>query len=146
MRQISIRVGHFNYGALLLLVWGTLACHSDDEAGLDSRGPAAGPSAPHSRVMQVVPPVDLKTPPADATKTASGLIYKKLATNAAGAQATDRGTALVHYTGWRQRTGDTFFTTKGREQPIALDLNRGPHFNDDLGKHYDYQSSYVTYF
>jgi FKBP-type peptidyl-prolyl cis-trans isomerase len=29
---------------------------------------------------------------------------------------------LIHYTGWRQRTGETFFSTTVRGQPIAIDL------------------------
>jgi hypothetical protein len=29
---------------------------------------------------------------------------------------------MIQYTGWRQKTGETFFTTKGSGQAIALDL------------------------
>ena len=64
----------------------------------------------------------LRAPPADATKTASGLIYKRLGAGTKGAQPRSDDTVLVRYTGWRQRTGETFFTTQGRAQPIAIDL------------------------
>jgi FKBP-type peptidyl-prolyl cis-trans isomerase len=61
------------------------------------------------------------------------LVYKKLTANEAGAQPTRHGTALVQYTGWRQRTGETFFTTKGRDQPIAQDLSTAaPGFAEAL--------------
>jgi FKBP-type peptidyl-prolyl cis-trans isomerase len=40
---------------------------------------------------------------------------------------------LVHYTGWRQRTGETFFTTKGTSQPMALDVaHAAPGFGEAL--------------
>ena len=71
--------------------------------------------------MQVAPPIDLRKPPVDATKTASGLTYKKRF-DTSGAQPVSGDTVLVRYTGWRQRTGDTFFTTTGRAQPMSIDL------------------------
>ena len=40
---------------------------------------------------------------------------------------------LVRYTGWVQRTGETFFTTQGRAQPIAIDLaHAAPGFREAL--------------
>jgi FKBP-type peptidyl-prolyl cis-trans isomerase len=40
---------------------------------------------------------------------------------------------MVHYTGWRQRTGETFFTTKGIGQPLALDVEHAaPAFGEAL--------------
>jgi hypothetical protein len=39
----------------------------------------------------------------------------------------------VRYTGWVQRTGETFFTTQGRGQPIAIDLGHAaPGFREAL--------------
>jgi peptidylprolyl isomerase len=84
-------------------------------------------------VPQVAPPIDLQTPPADATKTASGLVYKRLVANRTGAQARANETVLVRYTGWRQRTGQTFFTNGGSGQPIAIDLaHSAPGFREAL--------------
>jgi len=86
-------------------------------------GSGSGSAArPASRMPQVTPPLDLKTPPADAVKTPSGLIYKKLVTNDTGTPAHRNDTVLINYSGWRQSTGETFFTNKGRGQPMPLNL------------------------
>jgi FKBP-type peptidyl-prolyl cis-trans isomerase len=42
-------------------------------------------------------------------------------------------TVLVHYSGWRQSTGETFFTTKGAGQPLTLDVDHvAPMFREAL--------------
>src|SRR5438270_2884250 len=69
------------------------------------------------RTDQVAPPFDLKAPPADATKTASGLIYKKITSKDDGAAPKRNDTVLVLYTGWHQSTGETFVSNKSRGQP-----------------------------
>jgi peptidylprolyl isomerase len=99
------------------------ACQGDEveSAAKPKPVPIAAPVA--RRIDQVAPPLDVKEPPADATKTASGLVYKTLVTNAAGAQPKGNEIVFVHYTGWRQSTGATFFTTKGHSQPIAIDVS-----------------------
>jgi hypothetical protein len=101
------------------LLAGSVACQGDvDEPG-DRTG--AVEKAP-PLIEQIPPPLDLKEPPPDAAKTASGLLYKKLSANTTAVQANATGTVLVHYTGWRRNSGDTFFTTRGRGRPIAIDL------------------------
>jgi hypothetical protein len=106
-------------------VLGSVACH-DDKDTEPTNHPRAG-------VEQIAPPLDLKTPPDDATKTASGLTYKTLVANSRGAQPTRSDTAIIQYTGWRQKTGETFFTTRGRGQPISLDLaHAAPGFAEAL--------------
>jgi len=97
-------------------------CHGDDDDD-DARAAdrAAAPTRPRPAIPQVAPPLDLHKPPADATVLASGVVFKKrFATS--GDQPRGDQTVLVRYTGWRQRTGDTFFTTTGRDQPIAIDV------------------------
>jgi hypothetical protein len=115
--------GH-SFEAMHKLVWLVLslcvaaACHGDDpDAGAGAR------AAPAKRwaVKQVTPPLDVKTPPADATKTASGLVYKKLVKHGAGVQPRGDEAALVRYTGWRRSSGETFFTMDGG-QTIAIDI------------------------
>ena len=97
-----------------------IACQDDDP-------PASAPTTAvrtvvPRRVPQIAPPLDLKLPPGDAMKTDSGLVYKRLVANTAGAQPKGDDTVMVRYTGWRQRTGETFFTIGGGSQPIAIDL------------------------
>jgi FKBP-type peptidyl-prolyl cis-trans isomerase len=85
------------------------------------------------KAEQVTPPLDIKTPPPDAVKTASGLIYKKLTTNDTGAAPKRNDTVLINYTGWRQSTGETFFTNRSRGQPMPLNLSTtAPGFTEAL--------------
>jgi hypothetical protein len=109
----------------------TAACHGDDDT--QDGTPAATAPVPKRGAPQIPPPLDLRTPPADATKTAAGLIYQRLGAGTAGARPRSEDTVLVRYTGWRQRTGETFFTTQGRAQPIAIDLaHAAPEFREAL--------------
>jgi hypothetical protein len=107
------------------------ACHSDSSER-DDKAPAPL-SLAHRSIPQVMPPLDIKEPPDDAMKTSSGLVYKKLATKNDGARAQRGDKVLVHYTGWRQRTGETFFTTRGTSQPQMLDVDHAaPAFRQAL--------------
>ncbi|MDB4958732.1 MAG: peptidylprolyl isomerase FKBP-type [Myxococcales bacterium] len=82
---------------------------------------------------QVAPPVDLKNPPTDAVKTASGLIYKKLVANDAGTAPKRNDTVMINYTGWKQSTGETFFSNKTRGQPMPLNLaTTAPGFTEAM--------------
>jgi FKBP-type peptidyl-prolyl isomerase-like protein len=99
------------------LVFGAAACHGSP----DEEPPRGAGRAVQHRVEQVAPPIDLHAPPADARKTPSGLRYQTLVTNVTGRQVMATDTAVVHYTGWRQRSGETFFTTTAG-RPLAIDL------------------------
>src|SRR5690242_3559042 len=78
-----------------------------------------GPTQP--QVEQVTPPFDLKNPPADAVKTASGLVYKKIVTNPAGVAPKRNDTVMISFTGWDPTTGKTFYTTEqGKPLPLKL--------------------------
>jgi peptidylprolyl isomerase len=112
------------------LVWTASACQGDG----DEEKPASESASTASRLVpQVKPPLDLKAPPDDASKTASGLAYKKLTSRDAGALPQRSDTVVVHYTGWRQRTGETFFTTKGNNQPMSIDVGHAaPGFGEAL--------------
>lgn len=114
-------------------VLGAMACHDDEAPPSEAAGSPAPSKVAAARVDRIKPPLDLQTPPADAEKTASGVVYKTLVTNHAGAQAKANETVLIQYTGWIQRTGVTFFSTRGRGQPIAIDLaHSAPGFAEAL--------------
>jgi FKBP-type peptidyl-prolyl cis-trans isomerase len=128
---------------LTSLVSGSIACKrpSDEPSpATGSGGVATGSGKPRSRGEQVVPPLPLQPPPADAIKTASGLIYKKLDDKAKKPDAKDPGplakrndTVLINYTGWRQASGETFFSNRGRGQPMPLNLSQAaPGFVEGL--------------
>jgi hypothetical protein len=106
----------------LLLIWSlvSIACHGDDPDEGSRASSAVVPNAAPRGVKQVVPPLDLATPPPDATKTASGMVYKKLVQRDTGTRLRGNETALVQYTAWRRRTGKTFYTSEGGP---ALALN-----------------------
>ncbi len=119
---------------------------SDQQATKRGSAGSAGAMTPHKgagsgsatagqrpKTEQIAPPLDIKTPPADATKTTSGLIYKKLVANEAGAAPKRNDTVLINYTGWRQSTGETFFSNKSRGQPMPLNLaTTAPGFTEAL--------------
>src|SRR6185295_18982571 len=60
--------------------------------------------------------------PKDATETASGLKYKKLVASKSGEMAKRSDSVMVRYTGWRQRTGETFFTTNRGGEAMGIDV------------------------
>src|SRR4051812_10213231 len=120
--------------------FGSAACKRSSEeppAATSGSGAAAVGSGSTARSKlrgeQVQPPLPLSPPPADATKTASGLIYKTLKASPDGAQPKRNDTVLINYTGWRQASGDTFFTNRGRGQPMPLNLAQtAPGFTEAL--------------
>ncbi len=108
------------------------SCQKSDGTPAVEQKTAAG-SASKFKVEQVKPPLDLKNPPADAVKTASGLIYKKVQTNASGQAPKRNDTVLINYTGWKQSTGETFFTNRSRGQPMPLNLaTTAPAFTEAM--------------
>lgn len=118
---------------ILSLLLAVPACEGNAKEPPPKPLPAnAAPPRSKPRGEQVAPPVSLQEPPGDATKTASGLIYKKLVVNEAGAQPNRNDTVLINYTGWRQGSGETFFTNRGR-QPMPLNLSQtAPGFTEAL--------------
>jgi peptidylprolyl isomerase len=117
----------------LLLLLGVVACHRPSEDDPPAVTASASPSAAPTLTEQVKPPFDLKTPPADATKTASGLTYKKLKPNEAGTPIKRNDTVLVKYTGWSQNTGKTFFTNHASSQALPMNLTQAaPGFTEAM--------------
>ncbi len=97
-------------------------------ASKDPEAPPAPPadepedSPPRPRAEQITPPLDLRNPPADAIRTPSGLIYKKLVVNASGAAVKRNDTVMITHTGWKQSTGETFYSNRSRGQAMPLNL------------------------
>jgi hypothetical protein len=131
----SFAMRTFTLGLLIpSLVWTASGCHDDSSDDDDKEAAHASPGL--RLVPQIKPTIDIKAPPGDATKTASGLAVKKLTARDSGVQARRGDTVMVRYTGWRQRTGETFFTTKGIGQPLSLDVGHAaPAFREALQLH-----------
>ena len=53
-----------------------------------------------TRPSPTIPPPDVKAPPADATRTASGLAFKVLRPGTGARNPTEFSQVTVHYTGW----------------------------------------------
>jgi peptidylprolyl isomerase len=67
-------------------------------------------------------PGDVKAPPADAKRTASGLAYKVLAPGAGKLRPKATSQVMVHYTGWTTN-GKMFDSSVVRGQPATFPLN-----------------------
>src|SRR5882724_7319378 len=67
-------------------------------------------------------PADVKAPPADAKKTASGLAYKVLQQGGGGRHPRPTGEVTVHYTGWTT-DGKMFDSSVVRGQPSTFSLD-----------------------
>ena len=67
-------------------------------------------------------PSDVKAPPADAKKTASGLAYKVLKPGTGGRKPKASNQVTVHYTGWTT-DGKMFDSSVVRGQPATFALD-----------------------
>lgn len=102
---------------------------SDKPAEPNAPG-ASGAPKDRAAVEKVAPSIDFKTQPPDVIKLPSGITYKKLS-SADGPMPTRNDTVLIHVTGWKIATGETFTTTRTRNAPIPLDLSMaGSNFAD----------------
>ncbi len=120
-----------------------VACQRTDDNKLTPSGSGSGSNAASGsaasgtpdvpKVEQLKPPVDLTNPPIDSVKTSSGLIYKKLSKIEGALLPKRNDTVLINYTGWRQTTGETFFTNRGKGQPMPLALaSTAPGFTEAM--------------
>ena len=129
---------------LSIVLLALLACQKADDSKKDKPDPSmklatgSGGSAAAAKMPQApqVPPpdgIDLKNPPADAQKTSSGLVYKKLVTKDGEAAPKRNDTVMINFTGWKQSTGETFFTNKQKGQPMPLNLaSTAPGFTEAM--------------
>ena len=70
-----------------------------------------------------LPPADVAAPPADAAKTASGLISRVITPGAGPEQPAPTDVITVHYTGWTP-DGRLVDSSRGRATPSMFPLNR----------------------
>jgi peptidylprolyl isomerase len=68
------------------------------------------------------PPVDLKTPPLDATRTQSGLAYKVLRAGT-GRRPFGNSQVTVNYTGWTT-DGEMFESTYTKAAPVTIPITK----------------------
>jgi len=69
------------------------------------------------------PPADVKAPPPDAKKTASGLAYKVLKEGVGGRHPRVGGAVTVHYTGWTT-DGKMFDSSVVRGEPATFQVDQ----------------------
>jgi len=87
-----------------------------------SGSPAAAPAA--SEEPKAIPaPADVATPPADASKTASGLATKVLTKGKGKDHPKDEDTVKVHYTGWTS-DGKMFDSSVARGEPTTFGVGQ----------------------
>ena len=96
-------------------------------------GGAEAQTPGRAKQEQIPPPFDIKTPPADAVRRPSGLIYKIMVKNDAGTAAKRNDIVLINYTGWRQTTGETFYSNRTMGKPMPLNLSTSaPGFTEAM--------------
>jgi FKBP-type peptidyl-prolyl cis-trans isomerase len=78
-----------------------------------------------TELLEIIPypqtPVDVAAPPADATKTPSGLAYKVLRAGSEGKKPSRGSTVVVHYSGWTT-DGRMFDSSVTRGEPTTFAL------------------------
>lgn len=71
----------------------------------------------------IPPPPDVAAPPADATRTASGIAWIVIKPGTGTIHPTPTSTVRVHYTGW-QTNGEMFDSSVLRGTPAEFALNQ----------------------
>lgn len=77
----------------------------------------------HAEPTMPETPADVKAPPADAVKTASGLASKVLHAGKGEQKPSASNTVTVHYSGWTT-DGKLFDSSVKRGEPSSFPLNR----------------------
>lgn len=91
-----------------------------------SAAPAAASGAPQNQgvlVKNIPAPPDVATPPADAQKTASGLVTKVLTPGTGTEHPRLQDSVKVNYTGWT-KNGEMFDSSVARGEPITFGVRQ----------------------
>jgi FKBP-type peptidyl-prolyl cis-trans isomerase len=84
-----------------VLLGGVVACsNTESHTATDAGVPSAAVMPTGSRALAVPAPADVAAPPADATRTASGLVTKVLTPGTGKVHPGPDDRAVVNYTGW----------------------------------------------
>lgn len=121
------------------LLLGALACNNKSTEPATKSEPEKPAEAPAASVAaatthtaapaaaaepKAIPaPEDVKAPPADASKTASGLASKVLTKGKGKDHPKDEDTVKVHYTGWTS-DGKMFDSSVARGEPTSFGVNQ----------------------
>lgn len=108
---------------VLLSLLIAIGCQKSEDKKTDVAVAKTSEASKKPKTPQVEAPLDIKTPPPDAIRTPSGLIYKTLVANPQGQAPKRNDTVMIKYTGWRQATGETFFSNKSADQAMPLNLS-----------------------
>jgi peptidylprolyl isomerase len=79
-------------------------------------------SSSSAPAVAAIPPPDVAAPPADATKTASGLAFKVLRPGTSTQHPRPNSTVTVNYTGWTT-DGKMFDSSVQRGEPATFGLD-----------------------
>lgn len=109
-----------NLGMIALVAMTLLGC--DQVAAPQTASAPAAPAAQGGAVDNANAPLET-TPPADALKTATGLMSKVLKTGTGKDHPTATSAVTVHYSGWTT-DGKMFDSSVQRGQPATFPLNR----------------------
>jgi peptidylprolyl isomerase len=134
--RIRSAISSLTVSALLL---GALACNNKSAEPATKSEPEKPAEAPAASVAaatthtaapataaepKAIPaPEDVKAPPADASKTASGLASKVLTKGKGKDHPKDEDTVKVHYTGWTS-DGKMFDSSVARGEPTSFGVNQ----------------------
>src|SRR5262245_8226782 len=87
-------------------------------------GVFAGTAAAQTTTLKAIPPpADVAAPPADATKTASGLATKVIAPGSGKDHPAKDDLVTVHYTGWKT-DGSMFDSSVAKGKPAVFPVGR----------------------
>jgi FKBP-type peptidyl-prolyl cis-trans isomerase len=111
-------------------LWTAVSCSKKEDSASTSPPPSASTTAsaavaeppPAPSAPTIPAPPDVAEPPADATKTASGLVSKVLAPGTGKDRPTPTDKVKVHYTGWT-KGGQMFDSSVTRGEPITFPVN-----------------------
>jgi FKBP-type peptidyl-prolyl cis-trans isomerase len=115
---------------LAILLQGPAFCAGCEDAARETKPPAAAAPAATPPQTQTPPPApgdalaappDLNAPPADAQKTASGLVTRVLTVGSGHMRPGPRDSVRVHYTGWKS-SGKLIDSSRKRGEPAVFEL------------------------